>query len=204
MRGLLILLLCLWPFVAGATQDDWPALFDVVGVASNDRLNIRETPGVGAPLIGTFAPGAIGIEVIQPNDAQTWGQVNLGERSGWVSLKYMRRQPGQWYGSVPAIRRCFGTEPFWQLSISRQQGSTFLTPEAELPVEVLSVLTSRNHRGHSAFLGKLGPDEMVLALRHGLCSDGMSDRAYGLEVDLISRRADGRGMLYTGCCSLAP
>lgn len=204
MKTLLVLCLALLPFAAGATQDDWPALFDVSGVTADDRLNIRKAPDAASPIIGTFSPGAKGIEVIRPNDRETWGQVNLGEGSGWVSLRFMKRQPGQWFGSVPAIRRCFGTEPFWQLSIADGQASTFATPDGQQPVKVLSVLPSQNNPGHSAFLGKMGTSDLALTLRHGQCSDGMSDRAYGIEVDLLLRSAGGAGTLFSGCCSLSP
>ncbi|MEP2426619.1 MAG: SH3 domain-containing protein, partial [Tateyamaria sp.] len=94
----LAVVLCLWALPAAATQDAWPALYDVSGVAENDALNIRQAPDAAAPIIGSLTPDAEGIEVIRPDDHHGWGLVNSGEGRGWVSLRYLTRQPGQWAG----------------------------------------------------------------------------------------------------------
>jgi hypothetical protein len=107
----------LWAALAlpgAATQDGWPAIHDVTGVAADDVLNIRERPDASSPIVGQLAPDAT-VEVIRPNERLTWGLVNAGERTGWVSLRYLQRRPGQWDGAFPEIASCFGTEPFWSL-----------------------------------------------------------------------------------------
>ena len=102
MRRLLVLIaLCGAP--AWATTDAWPALYDVVGVASDDVLNIRAEPSSGSEIIGTLSHDAEGIEVIRPDEGFEWGLVNVGERTGWISLTYAVPQPGQWYGQIPAV-----------------------------------------------------------------------------------------------------
>ena len=78
-----------------ATQDGWPALHDVTGVSAGDALNIRERPDASSPIIGGLASDAEGVEVIRPNERLTWGLVNVGERTGWVSLLYLERRPHQ-------------------------------------------------------------------------------------------------------------
>ncbi|MFD2813860.1 SH3 domain-containing protein [Paracoccus aerius] len=54
-----------------------PTLFDVTGVASDDVLNIRAEPNAKAAIIGTLAPDAFRIEVVE--ERQGWARVNTGE-----------------------------------------------------------------------------------------------------------------------------
>ena len=97
IRALLLLFLLAGP--AAATQDQWPALFDVSGVAPDDVLNIRAAPSASAEIIGTLAPDAAGVEVVRPDSRHGWGLVNTGEGSGWASLAFLVRRPGQWLGA---------------------------------------------------------------------------------------------------------
>ncbi len=191
---------------AAATQDAWPALFDVVGVAADDVLNVRAEPTAAAQVIGTIAPDATGVEVIAPDPRQTWGQVNMGEGPGWVSLAFLRRKPGQWLGAIPAIRQCFGTEPFWSLSLGDKGAVSFATPEGEPIGGVVSDrVGSESRRDRYALTGMLdGPAEAgSFGLHFALasCGDGMSSRVYGIEGDLVIDGAQGPRML-SGCCSL--
>jgi uncharacterized protein YgiM (DUF1202 family) len=78
---LLAVLLCLWALPALATQEAWPALHDVSGVAADDVLNIREAPDASAAIIGKLKPDAENVEVIRPDDHHSWGLVNTGEGS---------------------------------------------------------------------------------------------------------------------------
>lgn len=196
MRWLAAILCCLAGPVS-ATQDQWPALFDVSGVAADDVLNIRESATASAPIIGTLAPDAEGIEVIRPNDRETWGLINLGERSGWVSLAFLRRQPGQWLGAFPEIASCYGTEPFWNLE--RVDGTASLSgldrPDISAPITWES--GTLNHRGRYAFAA----GEMTGIVSLQSCNDGMSDTEYGIDITLA---IPSENTLYQGCCSLAP
>ncbi|QBF34084.1 SH3 domain-containing protein [Thalassococcus sp. S3] len=208
MRGLLILLLCL-AAPAWATQDQWPALFDVSGVADDDVLNIRSAPDASSDIIGSLGPSDRDIEVISPNDAETWGLVNTGEGTGWVSLRFLTRQPGQWLGALPQPLFCSGTEPFWSFSYDKEKAAQFSTPD--LP-EQSGLITghwpAQNRRdrhalvGQVSSVGQIGPAEIAAMLRLGQCSDGMSDRSYGIHIDLlIGDLSDAR--LLSGCCSLS-
>jgi uncharacterized membrane protein len=207
MRWLAALLLVLWAGSAAATQDRWPALYDVTGVAASDVLNIREAPEASAAIIGSLAPDAKGVELVRPNDRETWALVNTREGSGWVSLRFLARQPGQWVGSVPERALCTGTEPFWSLEIAGG-ALTYATPEDEgAPARIDSVEESRNIRGRHLLAATIarsgGPAVDLLALlSNEACSDGMSDRAYGYRLDLVLRGQDGT-TLQSGCCALA-
>lgn len=212
IRALAFLLLSALP--AWATVDGWPALHDVTGVAADDVLNIRSEPGAAGDVIGSFAPDATGIEVIRPNDDLTWGLVNHGEGTGWVSLTYLARHPGQWDGRFPAIRRCFGTEPFWNLAVS---GAEVTLSGVDIPQDQglisgnFSSLARRDRFALKGFIrsSDAGPLDMVLTLHVAACNDGMSDRDYGIGVDMLltdPQSSDGTrpAHLYSGCCSIQP
>ncbi|MBO6774261.1 MAG: hypothetical protein JJ897_01915 [Marinibacterium sp.] len=55
MKHVLLALAMLLP-VAASAQDRWPGLYSVIGVASNDVLNIRIAPDASSDIIGSFGP----------------------------------------------------------------------------------------------------------------------------------------------------
>lgn len=198
-RVLILLALCGAP--AWATTDAWPALHDVVGVAADDVLNIRAEPSARSMIIGTLPHDAEGIEVIRPDDSFEWGLVNAGERTGWISLTYAVPQHGQWYGQIPAVQSCFGTEPFWSLDLSGEM-PTYSEPGLEESLALGTAVMSRNRRDRAAFLFTGANGQAQLVVTYAACGDGMSDRAYGLTADFL-RPAEGGADLVSGCCSLA-
>jgi uncharacterized membrane protein len=191
---------------ASATQEYiLPTLFDVTDVAGDDVLNVRAGPGTGHPVIGTLAPDTERIEVVAHDRTGRWGQINLGERAGWVAMRYLAYRVDVWEpGELPATLQCFGTEPFW--SFSPENGALVLdTPgEEALNAQFDAVLDTGVFRD---------PRRAVVAAAEGLrltatmeataCSDQMSDRAYGLSV-MVVREEDGETGLLTGCCRLQP
>lgn len=212
IRTLILFLLCALP--ASATQDGWPALFDVKGVAADDVLNIRSEPGASGDIVGSLANDAKNIEVIRPNESLTWGLVNTRDTSGWVALSFMQRQAGHWYGAMPEIRRCFGTEPFWLLAYDPPR-ITFSTPEGALREGLISGLHSSLSRpDRFALKGAFFPTEdgdrdIQIFLRTEVCTDGMSDREYGIAADMLLTRTaigddDSATGLYSGCCTIQP
>ena len=54
----LALLVALWGSATVAQDNILPGLYSVVGVASDDVLNVREGPGIGFAIIDTLAPNA--------------------------------------------------------------------------------------------------------------------------------------------------
>lgn len=203
----LVCLLMLAATPALATQDAWPALFDVAGVADDDVLNVRQSPDPEAPIIGTLSPDAVDVEVITPNGRHSWGLINTGEGTGWVSLTYLQRNPGQWLGAFPEVRQCFGTEPFWSLERGADDTLTWRTPDVHAMGRSARQWSSGNRRDRHAFAGRFeggdGPDEVFAVLALQSCSDGMSDRMFGISVDLLLGGPEGAQML-SGCCSLTP
>ncbi len=181
---------------------DLPQLFDVRGVATDDVLNIRAAPTASATIIGALPPDARGIEVVARNAAATWGQVNTGEQSGWVSLRYMEpRGVHIDHYNLPVGLSCFGTEPFWSL---RNQGGSFDYSTPEIPGRALDIRVAQDSglaedlRRMVQFSGIDGP--ATAFIYPAACSDGMSDRAYGLSIGVMMSPG---GRLLNGCCSLA-
>ena len=203
----LLLGLCLfsaWP--AAATQEYMlPTLFDVTGVAANDVLNIRAAPNASAAIIGTLSPQARDIEVVGYDETGRWARVNSGEQSGWAALRFLAYQADVWTpGTLPPSLHCLGNEPFWSF---RPRGNrvVFSTPESpESAMSIEQVVTTGMFRDPRRSMIAQGETLRMTAVMVPIaCSDGMSDRAYGLDVTVI---LEGRGepQMLTGCCSIAP
>lgn len=197
LRALALLALLL-PGLAAA--QGYPALHDVTGVAADDVLNIRSAPDASSPIIGSFSPHSKFIEVVRAEGG--WGRINIGERAGWVSLRYLARHPEPPPGSFPEELACYGTEPFWGLDYSAE-GVVFSTPDQTRRLHLQSALVSPNHTRKLAILA--GSEELftTITITPARCNDGMSDREFGLSVSVVTRFPEGY-RLYSGCCSLKP
>lgn len=195
--------------VAGpATADDFPAMYRVSGVASNDVLNIRSAPDAISNVIGSFEPGTTGVEVMFADPSGKWARVNSGERAGWTSFRFLEPEDGLPWHDMNQPVQCFGTEPFWSVELTGRAPSPFLffgdevstlTPIWESPVfghDRLDSVIFRHDSGYS---------QTVTMLRAEACNDGMSDRDYGLAVTILSEGPDTflPDPLLRGCCTLA-
>lgn len=203
MRRAATLLAVLAAGPAAATQEYiLPTLFDVAGVAADDVLNVRAGPGTGHEVVGTLAPDATGIEVVAHSEDGRWGRVNVGERSGWASLAYLAYRTDVWTdGELPDGLRCLGTEPFWALEFS--DGSlVWSTPETERSLPLETVLSSGTFRSpRRVFSGTDEAGRLLTSMVPMACSDGMSDRAFGLDATVVIEGDDSSRML-TGCCTI--
>lgn len=176
-----------------------PALHDVTGVAADDVLNIRAAPEAGAEVIGTLAPDATGVEVLSRTG--DWGLVNTGERSGYVAMRYLARADGPDWSALEAPLTCLGTEPFWSLQIDPKTGETrFQTPEDE-KARIAPITASWPALPWSQSAAIALPDGLAV-LAPAECSDGMSDRAYGIAADLFLTGPERTRL--SGCCRLDP
>lgn len=194
IRILTFLLLLATPLRA----EEFPATYAVTGVASDDVLNIRARPDAGSAIIGALDPDATGVEVL--GTAGNWAVVSTGEGTGYASLRFLEREPGPEWNALERPLTCLGTEPFWSLEINPEAGTTrFLTPEDQSPPpEAVTALWPAEPWAQSAAVG-LG--DGVAVLTGAECSDGMSDRAYGIAVDIFRSGPSGAVRL-SGCCSL--
>ena len=205
MRRLALALLLATALPAAATQEYiLPTLFDVTDVAADDVLNIRSAPSARSEIIGTLAPDARRIEVVAHDASGRWGQVNAGERHGWVALRYLAYRTDVWEaGDVPPTLSCAGTEPFWWLA--PQAGRLrYATPEDEIDLPLTAILSTGVFRSpRRTLMGAEDGTRLTAVVTPAACSDGMSDRAYGLDATLVIER-DGTLEMRTGCCSIAP
>lgn len=194
-----------------AMAQDMPALFDVQGVAANDVLNIRAAPEAGAGLIGSLSPGARSVEVVEIAPNGTWGRINTGEASGWVSMRYLTPASGPGWQSLDRPMRCFGTEPFWSLAYDPARRNMTLSQmddeNGPLGLWIDWHLSSSSRSGQIGWAIE-GPARRGFAtLTAEACNDGMSDRSYGLSISLFvntSQESSAEPVALSGCCSLAP
>lgn len=187
--------------------NEFPALFDVVGVTSDDVLNVREEAAANSPILAELAFNARNVEVVAISDDNRWGLVNAQETSGWVSMRYLAPVPGaDWYDPAAKLT-CGGTEPFWNLTTNAENGgrAVFTAMADDTVYEYLIEW----HAGQVARLpytfGLGGKREghsggFSAVIRRGACHDGMSDMNFGLAIDLFFH-GNGAPSGFEGCCS---
>lgn len=184
---------------AFATQEYiLPTLFDVTGVASNDVLNIRQSPNASSEIIGTLPHDTTEIEVV--TEQKGWAQVNTGEQSGWVSSRFLAYRTDVWEeGKLPAGFSCYGTEPFWNL---KPEGDELVlsTPERNRDARKIQAVLDTGVFRHP--MRAIVAEAMTVTAAPELCSDGMSDRIYGLNAHVILQGETPR--MLSGCCSIQP
>lgn len=176
--------------------NDLPALYDVTDVASDDVLNVRSEANANGAIVGTLAHNSTEVEVVAITNY--WGQINTGENAGWVSMRYLTvQEPNPDY---PLAQRlgCYGTEPFWSADFVQGQRVSFSTPEDsyETPGAGLMVPASG-----VTDLWAMAYGDSVATFRREMCSDGMSDRQFGLSVSIYKVHS-GEVALLSGCCSI--
>lgn len=199
-----ILLVCL-AFAGAARAETLPALHDVTGVSAGDVLNVRAEPTASASVIATLPPDATGVEVVERRG--NWGLVNAGEAAGWVYLKYLTHGADEPWFRLTSTLRCFGTEPFWSLTVAPGAGDVRREepgmPETRLK---LGAVNSAEGRASIAF-GAEEPPGGDLVLTGARCSDGMSDRQFGITVTGTLRpglSGAAQPAQVQGCCSVKP
>ena len=199
MRAALLCLLLLIPAIAPA--QGLPALYDVTDVADNDTLNVRSGPSTNFAIVDKLPPDATGLEVVDTDRSGEWGLINVGEQSGWVALRYMVRQPGQPETGLAPNLACSGTEPFWSFSLA-DNTAEMKRPETTIPFTDVLIVPSENRTDRHALFADGGDTVVTAMIGRNQCSDGMSDRAYGLGTDLLV--TDKTALkVYSGCCSIA-
>lgn len=175
-----------------------PQLHDVVDVAPDDVLNIRAAPTARAEIIGGLAPDATGVEVVALNDDASWGRVNHAEASGWVYLRYMRPRGVHIDNfNMPTGLRCFGTEPFWDLTHEAGQ-LDYRSLGGEKQSFAIDIAQDTGITDDFTRMIRAG--DLTAYIHPASCNDGMSNRAYGLAIGLMT---GPRASLLTGCCTLA-
>ena len=205
MRLLISLGFCVAASAACAQSQNLPELFTVKDVAADDKLNIRLEPNPKADIVGHFEPSQSGIEVVAKSSDGAWSKVNSGEASGWVASQFLEVQPNTWVsGQSPENLTCVGTEPFW--SVSTLKGAlSFKTPDGGDQPWTEAKTIDRGFEGdrNRIILAKAGSEQVTAVIQPNQCSDGMSDRSFGLSATLIFQGGENGPQAYYGCCSIA-
>ena len=183
-----------------AAQMHGPALYDVVGVATDDVLQIRSGPDADSESIGSLRPDAQGIEVTAQSADGKWARINNTESSGWVALRYLR-QRAAWADGTPFGLVCSGTEPFW--GVRFVAGYLEVSDPYDSDQRYRAVTQLRGAGTGFADLAILGGTEeqpVSMIVSPAACNDGMSDRNFALQVQLL--RPNAAAPLLSGCCSM--
>lgn len=199
--ALVVLILLAGPL----TAQSLPALYDVTGVASDDALNIRAEPNASASILDGFGHNQTGIEVVGIDPTGQWGRVNTGERSGWVSLRYLRLDPDHVWSNMERPLRCYGTEPFWNVNLTpRVPSELFYLPDESTPMIPQWESSAFGSPSRMILRHAIPDGEIISYLEAESCNDGMSDREFGLSLRMFvtgsnSTLPDG---ILQGCCSI--
>lgn len=210
LRGLiLITVLAAAPVLAtpaSATPEaPLPSRADVSGVAAHDVLNVRAEPNARAAILGTLPADAKGVEIVHFDPTGQWARVSLGEISGWASGRFLVMDRTTWTpGKLPSGMRCHGTEPFWSLNEVDGRMS-YAEPDGQpRDLELRRVLD--RGMAEDAMRALIAGDDrgrVTAVVQPGLCSDGMSDRDFGLSATVILDGGDQPSRMLNGCCSVA-
>ena len=196
IRALILLLTIL---AGGSVAAQGVGLYDVSGVASDDALFVRARPSNAGEVVGALRHDATGIHVTELSENGLWGRVDHEGAEGWVYLGYMDPQGGT--PDFPGTLDCTGTEPFWSLAIRPDSVSL---DEASGPGfdgtagTRMRAVGRTNRWSLRAFDSGRSLTAVIVARQ---CSDGMSDRSYPYELDVILSEQDGHRHV-SGCCAL--
>ena len=209
IRSLAILMLtCLLAAPAWAGQIRY---YNVTGVAADDTLSVRAGPAASAEKIGELAANAEAVEITATNPEGTWGRMIWYEGDGWVSMRFLSPAPVETYfdtgpgreTAVPIGLSCGGNEPFWGLHFENPTRLTYSSPETSpVPVTIGAVHVAAGRRGLPVSYRLAAPEfDAVAIVSEAACSDTMSDRTYGYQINLWTESETGAA-LRTGCCWL--
>ncbi|MEM6480255.1 MAG: SH3 domain-containing protein [Pseudomonadota bacterium] len=203
MRALLFLVL-FSGMASVAHSDSLPAFYDVAGIEQEDVLNIRAAPELSSRILSTLPHNATNLEIVALDTNGEWGQIIFEESNGWVSLKFLARQAGQPDDELPRPLACFGNEPFWNLTLPMGEPAKITRMDAEpILVDTLDPVTSANQTDRYAVFGQGEEQVFTFIFHRDQCSDQMSDRAFGMSVDVFMTEESGVSYV-TGCCNLIP
>jgi uncharacterized membrane protein len=185
--------LILWAGISHAF--DYPALHSVVGVDANDVLNVRSAPSAAAQILGALKPTAEAVEVLRTTDDGKWGLINIDEATGWTAMRFLKKTSADYLKT-----QCFGTEPFWGASFGNEVFFE-LAGETPLKFRVLFNTRSTNRTDRFATIATRPAGKLIATTSIKECSDGMSDRLFGLSVEVLVEGQAGWSQ-FSGCCSL--
>lgn len=193
----MIFLIILLGFAAYAVDaQTLPDRYSVSGVAADDVLNIRELPSGSSEKVGELGPYLFNVEVLRTMDG--WGHIGADERSGWVSMNFLVPNPVP-AGELLRPMSCFGTEPFWDISFYPRGAEYNFIGEGRRPLTILRESVASN--GYIVEAQEDPTLTRTLIINALPCSDGMSDRQFGMSMAMFTDTPDGNSVR-TGCCTM--
>lgn len=195
---------------------DLPALYDVSGLDVGETLNVRAAPELQSEILGVLPASTRLKEIVALNDSGDWGRINFGESAGWVSMKFMKDAGGPRWWARDLPLSCYGTEPFWSAVIFRSDpGSLELEDMSGASPYRRTMALGRFQRAwgnpqwdkpmNAVMSFSSGSEAAIAVIRADACNDGMSDRQFGLSINLFLESGDGAsssGSYLGGCCSI--
>lgn len=207
LAGTLLAVLLAAASVAAATATPDPdRRYQVVEVAADDQLNVREQPGVEGEVLGWLAfddeDVVVTGAVMDIAGSQWWELVFDGTDGtrGWVNGRFLapvdEAPPASGY---PLL--CGGTEPFWSLELEDMEARYRAIDEDAL------AMTAGPWRMASGAVGRFAvelehdgqPGYAGVWRERDFCSDGMSDIRYPFGT-IVARPG---GEVVAGCCRRA-
>ena len=200
MKHLILLIFALFstPLLAqdSLKLPEFPTLGVVVDVPEGDVLNIRAGASGASLDLGDLKNGEK-IEILARHDEGNWFKVNWQESDAWVSARFIqiaspKRMPNS---QLPIPMQCFGTEPFWDLEVT-ETGILYSDPETELNFQPI---LEEAHEFFNVRTALVQSSDYAALIQYESCSDGMSDRDYGMSISLFRN-----GSALGGCCQIVP
>ncbi|HPE59828.1 MAG TPA: hypothetical protein PLB10_05785 [Thiolinea sp.] len=186
-------------------------IYSVVHVAPDDKLNMRNQPGVeGSKVVASIPHNAKGILLTGETrqvGRSTWVKISWSGRQGWVNRYYLLEdvqtsnyEPGTPRRNDPGVvMECRGTEPFWSINISEKKMAIELADGPKFSVDVSFRQRSVNNTRIAVVGGRRG-NALTSAFLEKVesCSDGMSERNYPYAVTAVVNSYK----VVSGCCSV--
>lgn len=181
-----------------ASDGTLPARFD----SAETPLAIRAAPAPDAAVLGHLQPGAQGVQVIARSADGAWGQIAHGEGDGWAA--HGRAQPPTVAtGSKPATALLWGGAVLGRASADPLFRRVRTAEHPEMPLQITGTDSRPGADGPVrlwTFAGETATASLLV--RHEMCSDGMSDRPFGLSAAFTMIESTGAVHLRLGCCAL--
>lgn len=169
--------------------------YRVVGVASNDVLNIRAQPTSRSEIIGVFYHNHPLFEVTGSDGR--WVRVNLEEYSGWVHSGYIQQVNVLTFPqtNLPNGLKCYGEEPFWTVTLG---GGRLQLQSMTFGEKVYAVSTIESIGDGYLITGiSKSANEISIVVKDEMASSSMVENYYNWSVSL---EMDGYSVLGgTGC-----
>ena len=157
--------------------------YRVVGVASNDVLNIRAQPTSRSEIIGAFSYNNSLLEVTGREGK--WARVNLEENSGWIHSGYIEpvNLPTYSHTNLPNGLKCYGEEPFWTVTLHDGEINVWHQNFVASKNYILSAVENTGKEYLLSGVSKSG-DEVAIFIKDEIASSLMAETFFNWSTSL--------------------